>query len=158
MTERTDSHAWQHGIASQANDTTDLPQHIRLEAEDMPYWHGVLKEFPRVEWSQHSLELAAMLARAMADLEREQGQLRAEGALVPTGNGSVKSNPRNQAVNSHAALVLSIRRSLAMNARARTADTRTLANHREKAKGIESWLDDSDPDGLLARPWKEAGQ
>src|SRR3546814_1137792 len=55
------------------------PAHVRMSEEDWPFWHSVIAEFARSEWTDHQLEMAAMLARAMADLEREQYELRAEG-------------------------------------------------------------------------------
>src|SRR3546814_14590101 len=54
------------------------PAHVRMSEEDWPFWHSVIAEFARSEWTDHPLEMAAMLARAMADLEREQYELRAE--------------------------------------------------------------------------------
>src|SRR3546814_9369904 len=54
------------------------PAHVRMSEEDWPFWHSVIAEFARSEWTDHQLEMAAMLARAMADLEREQYELRAE--------------------------------------------------------------------------------
>lgn len=154
MTERTDSHHWQHtAVTGALLAAVDLPEHVRLEPGDLPYWEGVLAEFPRNEWSQHQLELAAMLARAMADLHREQTALRNEGSVVATASGTVKSNPRSQSVTAAAALVLSIRRSLAMNARARVGDSRTIAGQRRRALAIQDVIDGiDDPDCLLARP------
>src|SRR3546814_5654192 len=55
------------------------PAHVRMSEEDWPFWHSVIAEFARSEWTDHQLEMAAMLARAMADLEHEQYELRAEG-------------------------------------------------------------------------------
>src|SRR3546814_1875138 len=55
------------------------PAHVRMSEEDWQFWHSVIAEFARSEWTDHQLEMAAMLARAMADLEREQYELRAEG-------------------------------------------------------------------------------
>src|SRR3546814_703629 len=55
------------------------PAHVRMSEEDWPFWHSVIAEFARSEWTDHQLEMAAMLARAMADQEREQYELRAEG-------------------------------------------------------------------------------
>src|SRR3546814_3457253 len=58
------------------------PARVRMSEEDWPFWHSVIAEFARSEWTDHQLEMAAMLARAMADLEREQYELRAEGSVM----------------------------------------------------------------------------
>src|SRR3546814_15101449 len=63
------------------------PAHVRMSEEDWPFWHSVIAEFARSEWTDHQLEMAAMLARAMADLEREQYELRADRKSVVEGKG-----------------------------------------------------------------------
>jgi hypothetical protein len=84
----------------------------------------VIAEFARSEWTAHQLELAAMLARTMADLNREQQLLRAEGSVVTTERGTPVVNPRKAVVQMHAASILSFRRSLSLHARARKAARR----------------------------------
>src|SRR3546814_1229461 len=64
------------------------PAHVRMSEEDWPFWHSVIAEFARSEWTDHQLEMAAMLARAMADLEREQYELRAEGSVMTSERGT----------------------------------------------------------------------
>src|SRR3546814_13580601 len=62
------------------------------------FWHSVIAEFARSEWTDHQLEMAAMLARAMADLEREQYELRAEGSVMTSESGTPVDNPRKTVV------------------------------------------------------------
>ena len=64
------------------------PGHVGMGDEDWPFWHSVIAEFARSEWTDHSLEIAAMLSRSMADLEREQRMLRAEGFIAVRENGT----------------------------------------------------------------------
>src|SRR3546814_9847596 len=64
------------------------PAHVRMSEEDWPFWHSVIAEFARSEWTDNQLEMAAMLARAMADLEREQYELRAEGSVMTSERGT----------------------------------------------------------------------
>ena len=124
------------------------PSHVPMEAMDWPFWHNVVAEFARAEWSEHQLELAAMLARTMANLEGEQRQLRIEGFISVRENGTTVENPRARAVKSLTGDILSLRRSLALHARARSGDSRTDAKRRDVAKGVETDLGDE----LLARP------
>lgn len=114
-----------------------LPGHIRLDDEDWPFWHSVIAEFARSEWTDHSLELAALLARAMADLEREQFQLRVEGSVLARPSGVAVVNPRSRTVSTLLAEILSLRRSLALHARARGGDTRNIARRSAITKAIE---------------------
>src|SRR3546814_13620979 len=64
------------------------PAHVRMSEEDWPSWHSVIAEFARSEWTDHQLEMAALLARAMDELEREQYELRAEGSVMTRERGT----------------------------------------------------------------------
>lgn len=126
------------------------PAHVRMGDEDWPFWHSVIAEFARSEWTNHQLELAAMLARAMADLEREQFELRREGSVMASDRGTPVVNPRKTVVQMLAGTILSMRRSLALHARAQGGEARDVGKRRSAAKGIEA----NNPldDDLIARP------
>ena len=114
------------------------PSHVPMEEMDWPFWHNVVAEFARAEWSEHQLELAAMLARTMANLEEQQRELRSEGFTSKSERGTPVANPRVQVVKGLTGDILAFRRSLALHARAQSGDTRTEAKRREKAKGMEA--------------------
>lgn len=124
------------------------PSHVPMEDMDWPFWHNVVAEFARAEWSEHQLELAAMLARTMANLEAEQRALRVEGFISVRENGTTVENPRARAVKSLTGDILSLRRSLALHARARSGDNRDAAKQRDMAKSMEA----DDCEGLFATP------
>lgn len=135
-----------------AKATTDIqpPENVPLDDGDLPFFRSVIAEYARSEWSAHQLELAAMLARTMADLTREQALLRDEGGLAYSEKGTPVANPRKAIVQMHASSILSFRRSLALHARAQAGEARDVAKRRDAAKGIES--DNPLTDDLLARP------
>lgn len=116
----------------------------------MPFFASVIAEFARSEWTAHQLELAAMLARTMSDLDREQQALRQEGSVVTTEKGTPVVNPRKSVVQMHAGTILSFRRSLALHARAQGGDARDIGKRRDQARGIEA--DNPLEDDLLAKP------
>jgi hypothetical protein len=124
------------------------PSHVPLDDCDWPFWKNVVAEFARSEWTEHQLEIAAMLARTLANLEQEQRTLRQEGFIAVRENGTTVENPRSRVVKSLAGDILSLRRSLALHARAKAGDNRDAAKQRDMGKGIETNLDDE----LLARP------
>ena len=125
------------------------PSHVPLDDCDWPFFENVVEEFARSEWTEHALEIAAMLARTMATLEQEQRTLRHEGMIAVRENGTTVENPRSRAVKSLTGDILSFRRSLALHARARNAgDNRNAGTRRDQGKAIEADLDDD----LLARP------
>ena len=138
-------------VLASAGRPIDPPSNVPLDACDLPFFANVLSEFARSEWSSHQLELAAMLARTMADLEREQRDLRTEGSVMETDRGTPVVNPRKTVVQMHASTILSFRRSLSLHARAQGGEARDVAKRREGAKGIEAAMPD-ESDDLLARP------
>ena len=136
-------------MASAAQEITP-PSNVPLDSSDLPFFASVLAEFARSEWTAHQLEIAAMLARTMADLEREQRMLRDEGSVMQTDRGTPVVNPRKAVVQMHAGSILSFRRSLALHARAQGGDARDIGKRRAGAKAIEA--DNPLDDDLLARP------
>src|SRR3546814_19930218 len=72
------------------------PAHVRMSEEDWQFWHSVIAEFARSEWTDHQLAMAAMLARAMDDMAREQSELRDEGSVMPRDSGQHVANPRQK--------------------------------------------------------------
>lgn len=124
------------------------PSNVSLEGGDMPFFASVIAEFARADWTAHQLELAAMLARTMADMEREQRSLRAEGSVLVSEKGTPVVNPRKAVIQMHASTILSYRRSLQLHARAR-GEARDKAKRTRDAVAAEGEPND---DGLLARP------
>jgi hypothetical protein len=84
----------------------------------------------------------------MANMEAEQRQLRIEGFIAVRENGTTVENPRGRVVKSLAGDILSLRRSLALHARARSGDNRDAAKQREAGRSLEADLSDD----LLATP------
>lgn len=137
-------------VMARAATQIEPPSNVPLEKVDLPFFYNVIAEYARSEWSSHQLELAAMLARTMADLTREQRLLREEGGIARSDKGTPVANPRKAIVQMHASSILSFRRSLALHARAQAGEARDVAKRRTAAKDIE----DGNPldDDLLARP------
>ena len=136
-------------VARSAGQAITPPSNVPLSAEDMPFFASVIDEFARSEWTAHQLELAAMLARTMADLERDQRLMREEGPILCSEKGTPVVNPRKTVIQMNSSIILSYRRSLQLHARAQGGEARDTGKRRSQAKEIEGGLDDDD---LLARP------
>ncbi len=147
---RIDSAAEAVRVMAKAATEIEPPANVPLDDEDLPFFRNVIAEYARSEWSSHQLELAAMLARTMADLTREQKLLRDEGGVAYSEKGTPVANPRKSIVQMHASSILSFRRSLSLHARAQAGEARDVAKRREAAKDIEG--DNPLEDDLLARP------
>lgn len=128
-----------------------LPPHIDLDKEDMVFFNNVIAEFAKAEWTDHQLEIAAMLARVMADLDREQRALRKEGYIAVRENGTTVENPRSRVTKSLTGDILSLRRSLSLHARARGGNARDIGKRRDIAKGLENEMGGVDM-SLIATP------
>jgi hypothetical protein len=148
--QRIDSTTAAVGVMASATRAIEPPSNVPLDPGDMGFFASVLAEFARSEWTAHQLELAAMLARTMADLEREQRELRGEGSVVVTEKGTPVVNPRKAVVQMHASSILSFRRSLSLHARAQGGEARDVGKRRAMALGIEA--DNPLDDELLAKP------
>lgn len=147
---RVDSAAEAVRIMAKATTEIAPPTNVPLDEDDTPFFRSVIAEYARSEWSAHQLELAAMLARTMADLTREQQLLREEGGVAYSDKGTPVANPRKSIVQMHASSILSFRRSLSLHARAQAGEARDVAKRRGAAKEIEG--DNPLGDDLLARP------
>lgn len=122
------------------------PSHVPLDDCDWPFWESVVAEFTRSEWSEHQLELAAFLAKDMADAERNRRMVRDEGEVSElTG----KANPRCNVLVAIGNRILATRRSLSLHARAQGGEARDVAKRQKQAKAVEAGISDDD---LLASP------
>jgi hypothetical protein len=105
---RIDSTAEAVAVAKASSAAITAPSNVPLDGVDLPFFASVLAEFARSEWTAHQLELAAMLARTMADLNTEQIAMRSEGSICKTDKGTPVINPRKTA--SRCTTVISILR------------------------------------------------
>lgn len=167
---RSDGIAAAVEIAQAATRVIEPPAHVRFLKRDWPFWDSIIAEFARVEWTDHTLELAALLTRAISDLEMEQEMMRREGSImesikmvpVEPGNpeaGEIKVvlntyvNPRKQVIDMHSKNILAWRRSLSLHARVKVGEPREQIKRRGVAKEIESKISDlGDKMSLIARP------
>lgn len=114
----------------------------------MPFFVNVVDEFARSEWTAHSLELAAMLARDLWMVQREQLELAREGTVVETAKGHLMPNPRASILAQLKNGILAQRRSLSLHARARNGEARDLGRRKAAGKAVESQVAE-DFDGLV---------
>lgn len=151
--QRVDSIEAAKAIAGAASKQIVPPAHVTLADADMPFWHSVIAEFPKADWTQHQLEVAAQLAKAMADLETERAALRAEGYVIDNGR-RVQANPRHGIARDLTNSIMSLRRNLSLHARAVGGEARDVAKRKAQAQAVEAGVlaADDDEAALLARP------
>lgn len=148
--QRIDSATAQVEVMQKSLQQITPPSNVPLMKDDLPFFANVIEEFARSEWTAHQLEIAAMLARTMADLNREQQELRKEGYISVRANGTTVENPRLRVQKSLSGDVLAMRRSLSLHARAKGGEARDIAKRRGATKQIEG--DNPLESDLIARP------
>jgi len=146
--QRIDSSAAAVRVMQGATRQIQPPAHVPLDDCDWPFFENVIEEFARSEWTEHQIELAAMLARTMANLEEQQRLLRSEGFVSASERGTPVANPRVAVTKGLTGDILSMRRSLSLHARAQKGEARDVAKRQDQAKSVETDLGDD----LLARP------
>uniref|UniRef100_UPI0035CA58EC hypothetical protein n=1 Tax=uncultured Sphingomonas sp. TaxID=158754 RepID=UPI0035CA58EC len=139
-------------VATMAAATRDLspPKHLKIRRGDLPFWDAVIKERAKSEWTDADLAVAANLTRAMADAERIATMTVDAGGHVQIED-VVKSIELSDKL---ARRIVTLRRALGMDNRAKNGEQRDVDRRREHAKGIEGGHNPmaDDGDGLLARP------
>lgn len=124
------------------------PAHVPLLDNDWPFFHAIIEEFAKADWTPHSTTMAAFLARTMGHLEAEQRTLFREGVVLERDDGSVYSNLRTKIVDNLMSQTMAIRRSMGLTGRAKMGGTRDVKRLREANRGIEQAA--SGGDDLLA--------
>jgi hypothetical protein len=138
-----------HEIVKAALTAVQPPPHIPITERDKPFWDNVVSEFPTFEWTAHQLEIAALLARMMADLEENQNLLRLEGSVIETRN-TVRVNPRVTAIGVLTSRILSFRRTLHLQAV--NGSPQTAGKRKKLGKQIESTAIEALADDFIAQP------
>ena len=95
---RTDSKENAAQIMAKSAVPITVPSNVTLSETDIPFYHNVIGEFARSQWTENALEIAAMMARTMHDLDAEQKELREEGYIAVRENGTTAENPRTRIV------------------------------------------------------------
>lgn len=124
------------------------PIHVPLKEADIPFWNNVVGEKAKAEWSDHDLEIAALLARSLSRLENEETRLDSEETVLESAGGSPMQNPRLRVISDLHGRVIKYRQTLGIHNRGKNGEKRDTDKRSSIAKSIESDLSDN----LLARP------
>ena len=66
---RTDSKENVAQIMAKSAVPITVPSNVPLSDTDIPFYHNVIGESARSQWTEHALEIAAMMASTMHDLD-----------------------------------------------------------------------------------------
>lgn len=148
--QRVDSAAGAVAVMAAAARDLSPPSHLKLRRGDRPFWDAVIKERAKSEWTDADLAVAANLARSMADAEKV-------AAFTVDRGGNVKVSLMMQTIEASDKLarrIVTLRRALGMDNRAKNGEQRDVSKRRDQAKEIEGGHNpmEGDGDSLLARP------
>lgn len=148
--QRVDSAAGAVAVMAAAARDLSPPSYLKLRRGDRPFWDAVISERAKSEWTDADLAVAANLARAMADAEKV-------AAFSVDRGGNVKVTTMLQTIEASDKLarrIVTLRRALGLDNRAKNGEQRDVNKRREQAKEIEAGHNpmSGDGDDLLARP------
>jgi hypothetical protein len=132
--------------------TLQVPKHITLKSEHMPFWHGIIKSRALSDWEEVDLVVAAQLARCQYEIEVATEQLDGEDTVLFNARGTQIMNPRLNVLEQLARREMALMRSLRLAGRA-GGDPRPEANRAKAQKKAAAGLQeaDDDDDDLLAK-------
>ena len=125
---RVDSAAEQARIAAAANKVI-ASERIPLWDHETPFFNSIIKERAKVDWTDHMIDMAAVLAKQVAKLA---------------------ADPEHTKL---AASIIAMRRSLGLHSQAKDGDLDKLENRRNMSKDIENGVLDVSDDDFIARPF-----
>lgn len=153
-------------VAQQAFREIEPPSNYKLTKAQMQTWDNVIAEAAKIDWSEHMIEMAAMLTCAMHEVAEATKKLRKEGAtlerkqIVPAKDGApakvvvtgIYKNPIAAHLKQEREAVISLRRSLGIHSRALEGEARDAGARRAAHMGIENAVKGDDDDDLFNKP------
>lgn len=141
-----------HRIASAANKVIDPHSNTPITDEQRVFFDRIISEKAKADWTDHQLDLAAVLARVLCQLNIETEKMCREGLLIKESNGKVVQSPRKRAVETLMKVVVDLRRSLGIHARSMgNGQKQAFGEHMDLAKRIEAGFIGEEDDDFLGR-------
>lgn len=138
----------QEALAAAAQGDIKPPAHVTLRDGDLPYWTAVVRARAREVWTDADLIHAGNLARCMADIERLQTEIGAEGDVIENARGTPVANPKHALLEVLSRRAIAITRLIGVNPRGQNSQAArdgAVAKHAEdEAKAALAETDDDD--------------
>jgi len=133
-----------------ANKVIVPPANMRMDKDQLTAFHEVIAEFAKIDWTEHSIRLAAVLARTLSMLSEAQEELDGGSFTAMSQRGTPVANPLISVTNQLAGQVMSLRRTLALHAMA-SGGKREQGKRKGYHKAQEEDAPDNDED-LIPTP------
>lgn len=151
-TRKLRSDAVDASIKAMSNAAKAIPQppnHVKLRQQDEAFWPGIYKAKSVDEWTDAHLVVGAQLARAMADLEKQQEILDTEGTVLENARGTMVMNPRVSVLEGLARREMALMRALGLTGKV-NVDPRDSASKRKIEQQSRKLREELEDDELLA--------
>ena len=125
------------------------PSQVALRPQDKAFWAGVYKAKSVDEWTDAHLVIGAQLARAMADLEKQQELLDIEGTVLENARGTQVMNPRVSVLEGLARREMALMRALGLTGKI-NSDPRDAVGKRKIEQQSRKLREELAEDELLA--------
>lgn len=126
-----------------------VPAHVRLRPEDLPFWDGIVRARTREEWTGPHLVVGAQLARCQRDIEVESQALELEGTVLKNERGTQVANPRVTVLEQLARREMALMRALAISGKV-AVDPRAVQAGRRIQRQADETKAELEEDELLA--------
>jgi hypothetical protein len=123
-----------------ANKRITPPADMDFTSHQVKIFNEIIDEFAKIDWTKHTIRLAAILARSMSHLQEMQDDLTDEGYTVTGAKGGLALNPKASAANQLSSQIMSQRRTLALHAMAGSS-----GRGEGKRRGINKSSEDDSP-------------
>ena len=144
--QRVDSKEQRVATMIAANREIKPPASMEFSDLDHENFNEIIDEFASIQWTNHTVKIAAILARTITDMIEDQEALREEGSVAYSEKGTPVANPRRTACQGYASQIMNMRRSLALHATAGTTkrDKGIETAHRKAAENDANGVTDDD--------------
>ncbi len=124
------------------------PEHVELTDAQMRFWASTTNQ-PGREWPADDLEIAALLCRALARLERETRELDGENSVIVSEKGAQMANPRLRIIGDLHAQIMKYRQDLRINDRGKNGERRDADKRRSATADLDSRFEAQESDDDL---------
>ena len=148
---RADSTAGKKAAVDAAiNPVLQPPAHIKLRAQDLPFWDAIIRARARDTWTDVDLAKAANLARCQSDIERIQTRVDREGAVTTNARGTKVLNPLHALLETLTRREIALSRAVHVHAEATTGKSEDAARKLQEQDAAKESVARVGDDGLIA--------
>jgi len=151
-TPRIDSIAEKLKIIAHANKVMECTPDISLTDQEKMFFDRIIAEKAKMQWTDHEIDMATILARTMSEFDTNMNILKTEGSVIYDDKDRPFINPRKKATDDSASSICNIRRTLGLNSAKKYGDTRDAQKRAQLAREVEQSVLTDNEDDLLATP------